>query len=102
MTTIEFVQGLTAQHVICAYTGKAHTCRCGCAGKYYYTEGDREAAGLRRGYPIGDDEISTRQVNRILNILKKAPEEVEVLDGTDGERIADRVVGNRVYTVYVR
>ena len=44
--------------VVRVYSGKQHTCYCGCAGRYYVASAHVVEAGKERGYPVKPDEIS--------------------------------------------
>jgi len=65
--------------VVRVYSGKSGCCMCGCKGKYYYPSNlDKTAAAKARGYEIDDDEINDGQVTRVLNIVNKNLDSVEV------------------------
>ena len=69
-------------NVLSVYSGKPGCC-CGCQGKYSYREDleMRAVARKYRGYEITDDEVSERNVTRIVNILNRNLKDIEVVDG---------------------
>jgi hypothetical protein len=77
--------------VLSVYTGKAGKCCCGCSGRHRYNAQFRDLGGRRRGYVLGDDEVNTRQVTKVLGLLKAHVSDVEdggsywalTLDGRD-------------------
>lgn len=78
------------------YSGKSHTCYCGCAGKYYYPNHDLEAAGKARGYEIRPEEISDTQVKRIVNKINKNLDQCTNYD----DHLVVVQIGNHDYTAY--
>lgn len=92
----EKIQALTLDMIQSAYSGKAHLCRCGCAGTYYYNGKHVEAASKTRGYAVTLEEISDKQVTRILNVIKKNVADAEILN----DICASVDIGKRTYTVY--
>jgi hypothetical protein len=53
------------------YSGRSGACCCGCAGKYSYAKATQVEAGIDRGYPVLDEQVSDRSVkiisNKVLN-----------------------------------
>lgn len=91
---------LTVADVQSVYSGRANTCCCGCAGNHRYPSGPmRLEAGTARGYEVTDDEVSDREVKRVLGLVQKN------WDDSDPEYCPDShcsvVVGKRVYIVYL-
>jgi hypothetical protein len=84
--------------ILAVYAG-TRGCMCGCNGKYSYTEKHRKTAGERRGHAIDDDEISERDVTRILSRIL-ASSKVEVMQGMGREIIYSVDEGNRTYAIY--
>mgnify|MGYP007103382428 FL=1 len=72
---------------------------CGCAGSYAYRAATRCEGGEDRGYPVGADEISDRQVVRVLRLVQAHEASVEY--GDEGEYVA-LDLGTKTYTVYLR
>ncbi len=67
---------ISLDKISCSYIGKAHSCMCGCSGKYSYLKSSQESAGKERGYEVDDEEICERSVKFILkNSRKKRKEE---------------------------
>lgn len=91
------VQGLTLAEVASVYSGKAHACCCGCAGKHSYHAATRKEASKNRGYKLTDDELNEKQCTRVLNLVKK---NVATAQYMVNDHIATEV-GNRLYIVYL-
>ena len=87
---------LTAADVVAVYSGKPG-CACGCRGKYSYSSEHRARASKHRGYRVEDDEISDRNVTRILNLMKANANDVQYIE--DGIYVFD-LHENRTYTLY--
>ncbi len=68
------------ESVYSVYTGKVHTCCCGCAGKHTYISSHRDFASKNRGYEVQDSEICDSAVKRIYNQIVNDPRAV-VEDG---------------------
>lgn len=89
------------------YTGKAHTCMCGCAGTYRYRTATAVAAGRARGYDVTADEISDRTVTATVNKLNRLPAWHAPLSlEADGYRHQDGAifyanVGTRTWVAYL-
>ena len=83
--------------VLSTYNGKANRCCCGCSGTHSYPESRiaREVAGLKRGYPIGDDECSNRKMAFVIRKLNANLDKVE-----DGGSYWALDTGSRVYIAY--
>jgi hypothetical protein len=109
---VALLASVTVDQVMSVYSGKAGKCYCGCSGNHRYASAHREAAGKDRGYAISDDEVSDREVKRVLNIVKKnftispdvrpgcEPYNVEG-DGNGFVTHFTAEVGSRSYTVYM-
>jgi len=99
-TTTVDIQALTPELVMKVYSGK-QGCMCGCRGKYWVHPNHRAEADKDRGYAHDDDEVSAKQVKRILGILKADPR-TKVQDGyilyLDREQLAE---GERSYVAYL-
>ncbi len=89
------LKDLTVSDVRSVYSGKKGKCCCGCSGTYYYNSSYQEEESKRRGYPIDDEEVSDKMVNKVLRKLQ-----------TDGENTVkggnnySMVIGQRLYIVY--
>jgi hypothetical protein len=87
---------MTVAEVSSVYSGKDGKCCCGCSGKHSYSKAHQAAAGERRGYAVGDDEVNDRMVAKVLRLLQAAkPEDVMA-----GKNHYATVVGQRLYVVY--
>jgi len=86
---------MTVDDLLSAYRGKPDRCMCGCAGKYFYTEANRAAAGQDRGYLVDADEVNTLTAARILRKVQKATTKIEF-----GRRYIATVIGNTQYVLY--
>lgn len=71
MTKTEKLLSLNRDDIMYVYSGKANACCCGCSGNYRYNSKHIDAGSKDRGYKVSDDEVSDRQVLRVLNIIKK-------------------------------
>jgi hypothetical protein len=87
---------LQTDDVVSVYSGKAYACCCGCSGKYWYNSKYKDFGNKIRGYPIEDEEVSDRNVKRILNIVKKAENIEEDLG------CISTTVGKRWYIVHLK
>lgn len=63
---------LNADFAMSAYSGKAHHCCCGCAGKHSYASVWRMIASRARGYRVEDEEINDRTVKLIAAKVTRA------------------------------
>ena len=52
------------------YSGKPGCC-CGCLGKHTYASRTKIKAGIKRGYPINNNEVNDRVVKIIVNKMNK-------------------------------
>lgn len=78
------------------YNGKAHTCCCGCAGKYTYTE----AASKTAGYEVKVSPISIKNtVNKINSALRG---EFAVDSLVVGDSFVSIDTKGRMYTAYFK
>lgn len=90
---------LKLEDISSAYSGKAGVCHCGCAGTYYYNSAHRVRAGKHRGYAVTDEDVNDRQVQRVLNIIKKCA--VNMTGSVEiGPSYISVTVGKREYVVY--
>jgi hypothetical protein len=71
MTKQEKLMTLQRDDILYVYSGKAYKCCCGCSGNYRYNSKYIKEGTNDRGYDVSKDEISDRQVVRVLNIMKK-------------------------------
>lgn len=94
---------ITPSDVLTSYTGKAHSCRCGCAGTYKCTAENRDLNAKRRGYAVSDDEVSDRSVKMTLNKLKHQHGlfPIDIFRGLGDEIVVDTQIGDRDATVYL-
>jgi len=93
------VQLLTVVDVLSVYSGRPG-CMCGCKGKYFLTEESREEADAFRGYPHSDEDVSQRQVTRVLRLVQAAEDNPSMRIARDLEYVWVQV-GQRVYAVYL-
>lgn len=96
------------------YTGKAHKCCCGCAGKHRYSSLNVAQASADRGYEVTPDEVNDRQVVKVLRDVQnqdgffpveRGPGFFSVDVGGDGSPTPHRYRGTdrgRTWTVYHR
>ena len=87
--------------VLSVYSGKPHTCCCGCAGKHYYREDLIEEGTKSRGYEVDKEECSNRMVRRVINILNKDPN-TSRHDWGSGNTYYTTDTATRMYTAYLR
>ena len=80
--------------VMSVYSGRDGKCCCGCAGTHSYASIHREAASKDRGYEVTDEDISDRNVSRIVKKMNRS-NDVDV----SGDH-ASLVVENRLYVAY--
>lgn len=96
---------INVENVMSVYTGEAKTCMCGCKGNHRYASALRANASYRRGYVVGDDEVSDISVKRAVNRLNKLidwsnPDVVEKHVESDGYTVwFDE--GNRTVVAYL-
>jgi hypothetical protein len=95
---INLMDQINVNDVASVYSGKSHTCYCGCAGTHTYNPAHVEWAGKNRGYAIESTEVNLKTVKRIVNKLNKSFSELSVID----DKIFTLTVGNHDYTVYMR
>jgi len=60
-------------------------CRCGCNGKYSYSEAAQEAGVQLWGRDLDADDINQRMVNKVVKAINESKDEVEVVMFKDGE-----------------
>jgi len=80
------------------YSGKAHHCCCGCAGKHYRPNVDigKPIPGLEfQGTKYDKDDCSDRMIRKVLGILQASPSKVE-----DGGNCYAITIGKRIYIAY--
>jgi hypothetical protein len=71
------------------YVGKPDGCRCGCRGRYVYTETETPADW--------QGPADNAKVQRVLNKVAKYGGLEEVVDG-----ILETVIGQSAYTIYLK
>lgn len=101
---VKSLQDLAPGDVRSVYSGRAGKCMCGCAGHHRYASALRDEAGLKRGYPISDDEVNDVMVRRVLRLVQAHEEEITDAGG-DEFGLANYIgahIGGRDYTVYLR
>lgn len=86
----------TINNIISVYSGKPG-CMCGCNGNHRYHPEMIAEAGKRRGYAIGEDEVSARSIKVVITKILNAG--VHTDEGNEGKYIFAEA-GNRVYTAY--
>jgi|SRR5579864_9718701 len=110
----EIVQSLTVADIMQAYSGKPG-CACGCNGKYHVAEHAVEAQTKSNGYAPSPEDVSNKQVLRILRQVQAAALDstyVEDLNKHDRAEVCWNVADDlqyitatvsprRVYTVYL-
>jgi len=96
MRTLNSVSEVTTEVVRSVYSGKDGKCCCGCAGKHRYNSAHRVEGSRNRGYEVRDEDVSDREVKRILGLIKTNESIAEVC----GEH-AYVVLGNRLYILYL-
>jgi hypothetical protein len=96
------IQSLTVENVRSVYSGKTGKCFCGCSGNHWYRSDLREEAGKDRGYAIGDDEVSDREVLRVLRMVQAHEDTAAVEEGRGGSALVAVEIGKRTYVVYLR
>ena len=64
------ISQIKLEDIMSVYSG-LKGCMCGCKGKYSYAHQHREEASAKRGYTVNDEDVSIRNVKRILNLFKK-------------------------------
>jgi hypothetical protein len=77
------------------YSGKSHTCACGCAGTYWY------ASGHKLPYYIDQEDVNDKQVRRVVGVITKNYADAKWDD--ERNNCGDWVVvtiGNRDYVAY--
>lgn len=83
--------------IISVYSGKANTCMCGCAGKYYYHPENKIIGTKNRGYEVTDDECSIGMVKKVLKIFENFEGTIENIE----DYIFTIIKGERQYTIYL-
>lgn len=80
------------------YSGKPGKCGCGCSGTQSYRADPklRALGGKHRGYDVRDDEVSERNVTRIVNLMNK-----NLIDVEKGEGYLSLETGGRMYIAYM-
>ena len=68
--------------VLFVYKGRARTCCCGCAGKYYYHPLHTEEGAKRLGYAIDARQVRIGMCRRVLKLFLENADAVEYV-GTD-------------------
>jgi hypothetical protein len=89
----DLVQTLTVEDVVQVYSGKANTCCCGCAGRYW----DREDA-----HTLLEEKKWARQAKRVLKLVQENFDELRGMLNLDmPSYFASVDIGARMYTVYI-
>lgn len=86
-----------ATNVVRVYSGKPG-CMCGCLGKYWSAAKHAEAVGLNRGYALSAEDISDKQVTRIVNTINSNLDKVTNVS----EDWVEVTIGNRIYVAYTK
>lgn len=86
---------IDSSKIVSVYSGRPG-CMCGCRGKSSYAAQFVEQGSKERGYPVEPDEISDRNVRRIVNLLNKDPN-TKIEDG-----IAYLETDTRYYAAYLQ
>lgn len=76
------------------YIGKVNTCRCGCAGDYYYADGrvwDGNANDGRGAY-VQNDVVAQKKIKTIFNRVMKC---------INADIMGDYDLANKVSNVYI-
>lgn len=93
------VLALTADQIGKVYSGKPG-CGCGCKGKYWVHPAHATAESAARGYPYEGSEISLRQVERVLALVKARATEATETDMHDGTKCYAVEDDNRYLWIY--
>ena len=96
--TAEQFQAMGVGEVSKAYSGKPG-CMCGCKGRYYVCEHAREVSEEERGYKLDDDDVSDKQVLRILRLVQ-AEAACGTVEFGDTYAYAEVNDGKRAYAIY--
>lgn len=72
------------QSIAFVYSGKAHACCCGCAGKYRYASAHQAWGTQNRGYSVDAEDINDRFVKTVYNKMVKAEATGETEYNGDG------------------
>jgi hypothetical protein len=91
------MKALKIEDVMSVYRGKDGRCCCGCAGKHIYAAAYQAAAGKRRGYKVDDDEVNDSSVKRVVNVINKNLDRLDMNESG----IMSCVVGKTVYIAYL-
>ena len=87
---------ISTDKVASVYSGIDGRCCCGCAGNHSYNSKYANIGLQLRGYPIKPEEVSDRNVTRILNVLKKSSlDQINIQDS-----YISTIIGKRIYVVY--
>jgi hypothetical protein len=82
-------------NVFKVYSGR-RGCMCGCIGNYRYASHHVEYGSKERGYGVSEDEVSDRQVSRVVNKINANSQDCE----RDGNVIYLETE-TRIYAAYV-
>jgi hypothetical protein len=82
--------------IMSVYSGRPG-CACGCRGKHTYKPELKEVAGENRGYPVHDDECSSRTVKMIVNKMNTLNPNLEQEHNHYSIELP-----NRLYIAYVK
>ncbi len=94
------IQDVTVDNVMSVYSGRPHTCCCGCAGKHTYNSKHVKVASRDRGYKVTPAEIGDRTVALVLNKLKRNSTCIDMYPH-GAYNFFSGIVGNRLYVVYM-
>lgn len=89
--------------VASVYTGGMSKCACGCSGTHRYASAWRQWASDNRGYEVNEDEVSDRQVTRVVNKIARIAEvggTIEVHESRLARYISAEQDG-RMYVAYL-
>lgn len=90
---------LDVSKVTRVYNGKIG-CMCGCNGKYSTNPDFRELVGVKRGYPVSDDECNIRSVKIITKKVLSNPN--NIWDNDNGCVYVEDRVANKMQVVWFR
>ena len=101
----KLLEDIDVSKVKMVYSGRADTCRCGCAGTYYYSEPYVQQCSDERGYAVRAEKVNERMVRKVVNWLNAHKDECQVWGNSLGNR--GEVIVNayfspvREYTAYI-
>jgi len=95
------IQKLTKEDVLRVYSGRPG-CRCGCKGTYRAPACNAKQAEASCGYKLDDEDISDRQVTRVLNVLKRNSDDCHQELADPKCKYINLEFNGRVYTAYLK